>query len=397
MRLTDRECKAARPFARPKNTPKKISDGKGLQLWVMPSGAKYWRYKYRIGGQEKLFSIGVYPDLSLAEARKKHRTVYEEVVKGIDPFVREKQERIARDFANRNTFKAVADEWLEKRKYEVKEITYNRIVGRLNKDVFPEIGSFPINEVTPLVLLDMLRKIERRGAHEMVRACRQYCGQILRYGVATGRAERDFTADIKEALKTRKVTHQPSLSPDEIPEFIKALRENDARLYWQTRLALEMLMLTFVRPIELVSAEWSEFDLKGKCWVIPVGKTKMNKVHIVPLSPQSLRILEKLNSSNRRSKYVFIHQYDAAKHMSRDALSKAIRSMGFQGRHTAHGFRSLAMTTLLEKLNYPFHVIDCQLGHGKRNQLGSAYDRSEFLDERVRMMDDWGKYIDDIK
>lgn len=393
MKLTYRECKASRPFKENK-TPRKLSDGKGLQLWVMPNGSKYWRYKYRIGGKERLLPLGVFPEVSLREARMEHQKAYDLVLSGIDPNVQTKKKRLINQMTNAATFEAIAHEWLDKKRSEVKETTYKRILGRLKRDVFPEIGAIPISEVTPLILLAMLRKIEQRGAHEMVRACRQYCGQILRYAVATGRAERDYTSDIKEALKTRKVTHQPALSPKEIPEFLKALNENRCRLFWQTRLALEMLMLTFVRPIELVTCEWVEIN--DTRWVLPPEKTKKEKPLIVPLSKQALEILDKLKGSNRTSKYVFVHQYDASKHMSRDALSKAVRNLGFQGRHTAHGFRSMAMTTILEKLDYPFHVIDAQLGHGKRNPLGSAYDRSEFLDERTVMMQDWADYISSL-
>jgi len=401
MKLSDKACKAAKAHESPKKTPIKLSDGGGLQLWVMPSGAKYWRYKYRIQGKgrliEKVLALGVYPEVSLVEAREKHRTARKLLAMGSDPALVKKEGIAALKTNNENTFEAVAEEWMEKRKWEIKEKTVIGTKYRLEKDVFPEIGHIPIKDITPTILLAMLKKIENRGAYEMTARARQYCGQILRYAIATGRAERDYTLDIGDALRTRKIKHQPALQPNELHEFLNALYKNEGRLYLQTRMALEMLMLTFVRPIELASAEWDEFYLEEKRWLIPASKTKMNKDHIVPLATQSIAILKRLKELNGKRNYVFVNQNDPNKHMSRDALSKAVRNLGFQGRHTAHGFRALALTALQEKLNYPFTIADIQLGHGKKNPLGSAYDRAQFLEQRTVMMQDWADYIDSVK
>lgn len=397
MKLTDRACRAAEPFPPPKKAPRKLSDGSGLQLWVMPSGAKYWRYKYRIANLEKVLALGVYPDLSLASAREAHRSAYNMVVQGIDPALMRKERKMNIRSDAENTFNSIAEEWLEKRKKEIKSVTVQKIEGRLRKDVLPEIGNIPIKDITPLHLLHMIRKIENRGAYEMARASRQYCGQILRYAVATGRAERDYTADIKEVVASRKITHQPALSPDELPEFLKALRQNECRLYLQTRLALKLLLLTFVRPMELAAAEWKEFDFKNKLWIIPGEKTKMSKDHVVPLSNQSLELFERLKELNGKRAYVFVNQNHPGKHMSRDALSKAVRNLGFQGRHTPHGFRALARTAIREKLNYDSEVIERQLAHLPGTSLGRTYDRTQFIDKRMEMMQDWADYIDTIK
>ncbi|MCI5060201.1 MAG: site-specific integrase [Alphaproteobacteria bacterium] len=243
----------------------------------------------------------------------------------------------------------------------------------------------------------MLKNIEKRGAYEMTNRARQYVSQILRYGVAIGKAERDFTVDIAGALTKKRIKHQAALSPHEIPEFLEALSQNEARLFPQTRLALKMLMLTFVRPIELASAEWKDFDLTNKLWIIPASKMKMNFDHVVPLSPQTIDIIEKLKYIHNGRKYLFIKQSHINEHMSRDTLSKAIRSLGFQGRHSAHGFRALARTTIREKLEYDSEIIERQLAHAPSSSLGRTYDRTQFLDQRKEMMNDWANYLDKIE
>lgn len=390
--LTDIQCKSAKP----QDKAYKLSDHKGLYLYVSKAGGKSWRFNYRIDGKQKTYTYGLYPEISLLEAREEHNTIHKMVSKGIDPHEAEKQEKAERMAAKAFTFNDMADEWLAKRKLEVKPKTYEDIKKRLNVDVIPSIGDTPMRELSPPLLLEMVRKVESRNAYEMANRARQYTSQILRYAVACGKAERDFTVDISDALAVRRVKHQPALEPNDIPRFLKALERNEARLFPQTRLALEMLLLTFVRPIELASAEWSEFDFEDKRWIIPGEKTKMRKDHTVPLSTQTIAILDQLKEMNGNRQYVFVNQRNPRNHMSRDALSKGVRALGFQGEHTAHGFRALALTALQEKLNYPFAVADCQLGHGKKNSLGAAYDRTQFLDQRTTMMQDWGDYIEGL-
>ena len=397
MKLTDLKIKNAKPRER----AYKEGDGKGLYLFVMPTGGKSWRYDYKLKididkYKNGTFVYGPYPEISLAEVRTLHANTRKLLVQGIDPNEHKKeQERLS--FQNKPlSFEEIAHEWLSKRQSEVKTKTLEDIKKRLNVDVIPEIGRIRIDKLHVLDILNMLKKIEKRGAYEMVNRARQYCGQILRYAVILGKAERDLTKDIGDALSKRPRTHQPALSPNEIHEFLLTLERNEARLFPQTRLALKMLMLTFVRPIELASAEWQEINFKDNLWIIPANKMKMKFDHVVPLSAQTVSILQELRVLNSHRRYIFPKQSNSKEHMSRDTLSKAVRSLGFQGRHSAHGFRALARTTIREKLNWDSEVIERQLAHAPNTSLGRAYDRTQFLEQRAKMMQDWGNYLDKI-
>lgn len=397
MKLTDIRCKQSKPAE--KNY--KLRDGKGLYLLIMKTGGKSWRYDYKLKTNTEKFKngtfvYGLYPEVGLAEARERHSAIHKLVSEGIDPNEHKKeQERLIRH-NKAITFASIAEEWIEKRKAEMKPETLQSIQKRLDIDILPEIGHIPMNKLDAPTLLAMLRKIQSRGAYELASRSRQYCSQIFRYAIACGKAERDFTIDISNALPTKRVQHQPALEPNNIPELLHALEKNDARLFLQTRLALQMLMLTFVRPIELAAAEWGEFDLQAKRWVIPAKRMKMRFDHVVPLSKQALKILQEMKEISGKHQYVFIQQRTPKKHMSRDTLSNAIRSLGFQGRHTAHGFRAMARTTIREKLNWDSEVIERQLAHAPNTSLGRAYDRTQFIDQRTRMMQEWADYIDKL-
>ncbi|AXG72983.1 DUF4102 domain-containing protein [Flavobacterium arcticum] len=396
MKLTDLKLKNLKP----RNKSYKERDGKGLYLFVMKSGGQSWRYDYKLKVyvdkyKNGTYVYGLYPQMSLQEAREAHLSTKALVSKGIDPNKHKKeQERLS--FLNKPiSFEEIAREWLEKKKLEVNSETLEGIRMRLEKYIFPQIGNVALCQLSTSDFLTLLKHIEKRGTYELLRRSRQYCGQILRYAVAHGKIERDFTADIREAFAVRKVKHQPALRPHEIPEFLKALENNDVRLYAQTRLALKMLMLTFVRPIELASAEWSEIDFTDKRWIIPAEKMKMKRDHIVPLANQTLELLENMRVTTGNGRYVFVKQRKLKEHMSRDTLSKAVRALGFQGRHTAHGFRALARTAIREKLNWDSEVIERQLAHVPSNNLGSTYDRAQFIEQRTLMMQDWADYLDE--
>ncbi len=375
--------------------------GKGLYLYVMPTGGKSWRYDYKLktdDGKYKSCSYvyGLFPEIGVAEIQELHTQAHKLVSAGIDPNeYRKEQERTQRQ-ERAYTFEVLAFEWLDKRRSEVKAKTLSDIEKRLHSDVLPEIGSLPMGKIREADLLEMIKKIEGRGAYEMANRARQYCSQILRYGMAIGKAERDYTTTISDALAVHRVRHQPALEPRDIPDFLSALERNEARLFPQTRHALKMLMLTFVRPIELAAAEWSEFDFADKRWIIPAAKMKMGFDHIVPLAPQTLGILHELRKTNGNRQYVFVKQTNPRDHMSRDTLSKAVRALGFQGQHTAHGFRALARTAIREKLNYDSEIIERQLAHAPNTSLGRAYDRTQFIDQRTVMMQDWANYLDAI-
>lgn len=397
MKLTDMACKGAKPESR----DYKLRDGKGLYLLVMKAGGRSWRYDYKLKTGERTYKngtyvYGLYPETGLAEARALHAAIHKLVSQGIDPNSHKKQqERLERE--NRAlTFAAVTTEWLEKRRGEIKTRTIGDIEKRLKIDVIPEIGHIPMQDLTAPALLAMIKKIEGRGAYEMANRARQYTSQIFRYAVAIGKAERDFTMDIGDALAVHKTKHQPALEPKDIPEFLTALERNEARLYPQTRLALKMLMLTFVRPIELASAEWSEFDFEDKRWIIPDSKMKMGFDHIVPLSRQTLDILHHMRPITGKRQYVFPKQTNPLEHMHRDSLSKAVRALGFQDRHSAHGFRAMARTAIREKLNYDSEYIERQLAHAPNTSLGRAYDRTHFIEQRTVMMQAWADYVDGL-
>lgn len=391
MPLTDTKCRTCKPAEK----PYKLAAGSGLYLYVSSKGSKSWRYNYKLAEKHFTYTYGKFPAMSLKEARAAHEKAHKLVSHGLDPRqVKKKQDQILLRQAQSNTFTAIAYEWLGKREAEVKEKTYRDIKKRLQQDVIPVVGKFAINGLSPPIILEMLRRIEARGAYEMASRARQYCGQIFRYAIATGRAERDYAADLKDALISPKTTHQPALEPDEIAEFLEALSKNEARLFRPTHFALEMLMHTFVRPIELVSAEWAHFNFDTKRWLIP--ETKMGKVHVVPLSKRVLEILDEMKAYSEGRVHVFPSQRSPRNHMNRDTLSKAVRLMGFQGRHTAHGFRALAATSLLERLGYPFEVVDAQLSHAKKGALGEAYDRAKYLDQRTEMMEAWSQYLEDL-
>lgn len=392
MPLTDTACKNARP----KNKSYKKADGNGLYLEVMPTGARYWRLKYRFGGKEKRLACGVYPETSLAEARERRAVARKMLVDGIDPSSAKRDRQQLAEMNAANTFEAVAREWHARNLEKWTPLYGQDILHRLETDIFPVIGKRPVAGISALVVLNALKKIENRGAGEMARRAGQYCGQIFRYAVVTGRAERNPTTDLKGALKPVTHGHFAALEPKDLPEFLHALARNDARLFILTRLAIRLILLTFVRTGELINATWDEFDLDGAEWAIPAERMKMRKPHIVPLSKQAVAILHQLHTMNGSYEWVFASPSKPRQHMSNNTILKALERLGYKGRMTGHGFRALAMTTIKEKLKYPHEVVDRQLAHAPRNKVDAAYDRTKFLDERRKMMQAWADYIDRI-
>lgn len=388
--LTDKFCKNAKSEIK----TKRLFDSAGLYLEVTPTGGKYWRLKYRYGGKEKRLALGVYPAVSLADARTKRDTAKRNLLNGIDPSLAKQEEKRQKSLNTENTFEAVAREWHIHNLERWSKDHGQAILHRLSKNVFPAIGFVPIKELTAPAILQMLRMIEKRGAHEIARRAMQVTGQVIRYAVVTGRAERDPTSDLRGALKPFKKGHYAALETNEIPEFLQKLYRNDARLFPLTRLAVELLMLTFVRTSELIEAKWEEFDLNTATWTIPAERMKMRKSHIVPLSKQVLSILNELKLLNSHREYVFPSQADPKKHMSNNTILFALGRMGYRGKATGHGFRALAMSTIKEQLGYRHEVVDRQLAHSHRNSVDAAYDRAKFLDERRKMMQEWADYLE---
>lgn len=403
MALTDLQCRNAKPGQK----IRRLYDRDGLYLEVAPGGGKHWRYKYRMAGKEKRLSIGAYPETSLEEARDALLVARKQVKAGVDPSLekqREKQERLAgQERLVFNTFEAVAAEWHQQNISGWTERHASYVWRRLEKDVFPMLGQRPVDEITPKELIDVLRVIEQRGARELARRMKQTCGQIFRYAIIHEKASSNPAATFfnKDALKPYSKGHYAALDSRDISAFLQALERNEARLYPHTRLAVKLLMLTFVRTSELIEARWSEFDLEEGQWLIPAERMKMRRAHIVPLSRQVLDILRELEATrvswgtDKVPDYVFPNQVNPRKAMSNNTILKAIERLGYKGQTTGHGFRALAMSTIKEKLGYRHEVIDRQLAHAPANKVDAAYDRAMFLDERREMMQRWADYLEE--
>jgi integrase len=393
MALTDSICKNIKPT----DKVQKLTDGKGLYLQIPPSGAKYWRLKYRFGGKEKLLALGVYPETTLLKAREKREEARKLLLENIDPSETKKEIKRVQTLNNENTFEAIAREWHATNLSKWIPAHGGTILTRLERDIFPKIGHKPIVDILAPDILNAIRFIEKRGAIEIAHRMLQYCTSIFGYAIATGRCERNPAQDIKGALMPVKRGHYRSLDPKLMAEFIDKLDKNEARLFPHTRLAVKLMMLTFVRTGELIGAKWGEIDFKEQQWLIPPERMKMRKAHIVPLCTQSIAILEELKAIAFASDFIFPSQIRSNKHMSNNTILKAIERLGFKEETTGHGFRALAMTTIKEKLNYRHEVIDRQLAHSHKNKIDAAYDRAQFLDERKKMMQEWGDYIEKLR
>ena len=386
--------------AKTKETPYRLFDGRGMYLEVSPTGSKYWRFKYRFLGKERRMALGIYPDVSLAEARDRREAARKQVAAGIDPAIAKKEQRRQDILNTGNTFEVVAREWHTNQLERWQPKHALTTLRRLENNIFPHIGSRPITEVDAPELLEVLRKVEKRGAFYSAGQLRQLCGQVFMYGIATGRCRHNHAADLDGALKTAKTTHFAALDIKEIPEFLGVLERNDARLYARTRRAIRLLMLVFTRTTELIEAKWSEFDLENAVWVVPASRMKMGKEHVVPLSKQALALLkeQKEETGYYSTEWVFPSQHHPRKPMSNNTILFGIGRMGYKGRMTGHGFRAIARTAIREKLRYDADIIELQLAHAVAggNKTIAAYDRTKFLDDRKVMMQEWADYLDAI-
>lgn len=393
MPLTDTECKALKPSA----TPYKKADGGGMYLEVTPNGSKYWRYRYRWLKKQKLLALGVYPDVSLKEAREKRDLARKQLAAGQDPSTVKRQHRENQLLEAENTFEKLAREWHDKNKARWDEKHGKATLYRLEKDIFPDLGHCPVREITPAMLLATIRKMEARGAHELARRARGTCERILAYGIGTGRADNNVALSLRGTLEAFKRGHFAAISGDEIPEFLQKLNLNTQRLYPQTIRATKILMQTFVRTSELIHAKWDEFDLDAGVWNIPAERMKMRKPHTVPLSRQTIALLreQQLETQMLDTDWAFPNQARPQKPMSEGTILGAIKRLGYKGRMTGHGFRALAMSTIKEEFGYRHEVVDRQLAHAPRNKVDAAYDRADYMAERKVMMQEWADYLDE--
>ncbi len=389
MALTDIKCKALQ------STQKsyKVSDEKGLYLEVAPSGGKYWRLKYRFGGKEKKLAFGVYPEVSLKEARDKRDAARKQIKDNIDPSQEKKLAKLNQAINAKNSFESIAREWHSKQTEIWTQRYCETVLRNLEKDIFPIIGFRPINQIIPAELLVALRKIEERDALDIAKKMRQTCGQIFRYAISTSNAERDITADLQGALKTRKRKHFNKFEENELPEFLQKIEQYDGE--YQTRLGLKLLLLTFVRTTELRGARWDEIDFEKAQWHIPPERMKMRVKHIVPLSKQVVEILKQLQNINGNKTFIFPNRHNPNKFISENTFLFAIYRMGYHKKATPHGFRGTA-STILNENNFRPDVIERQLAHGERNKVRASYNHAQYLPERAEMMQWWADYLDKI-
>lgn len=392
MPLTKTQCQNAKP----KDKPYKLGDSGGLYLEISPGGGKYWRLKYRYLGTEKRLALGVFPTVTLADARRRRDEAKTLLANDIDPSAAKKDKKRQAIQNAANTFEAVGREWHTKQLERWDPKTGKKVMRYLENDIFPYIGSRPIADIDPPELLEALRKIEGRGAYYNAGRIRQLCGQIFRYGVATGKNPRDPSADLKGALTTAKTNHYAALDIKEMPDFLRTLERNDARLFPQTRRSIRLLMLTMTRTSELILASWDEIDLEKAIWEIPGSRMKMGNPHIVPLSWQAVALFreQKEDTKHLNTPWVFPNQVRPQKAMSNNTILMGIKRMGYAGRMTGHGFRALAMTTIMEVLDYPHEIPDTQLAHAKGDSVRRAYDRTKFIPQRKKMMQEWADYLD---
>jgi integrase len=386
--LTDNAIRAAKP----REKPYKMFDGGGLYLLVNPNGSRWWRLKFRVDGKEKLLSVGTYPDVPLKLARDRRDDARRQLVNGIDPGAKRKAEKTAEG----DGFEAVAREWFAKFSPTWKATHSAKIIRRLELYVFPWLGSRRTGAITPPELLSSLRRIEARGTLETAHRVHQNCGQIFRYAIATGRAERDPAADLRGALPPAAGGHFASITePVRIGALLRAIDGYDGT--FSVRSALQLAPLVFVRPGELRMAEWVELDLDIGEWRIPAERMKAGVMHVVPLSHNAVAILRELYPLTGAGRYLFPSARTSARPMSNNTMNAALRRLGYTTADmTAHGFRSMA-STLLNEQGWNRDAIERQLAHGERDKVRGAYNYAEYLPERRRMMQAWSDYLDGLR
>jgi integrase len=397
MALSDIKIKALKPGIKLDGTatskPYKVTDEKGLYLEVKPTGSKLWRFKYRFAGKEKLLSVGIYPDVSLKQAREQRDELRKQIANGIDPSDIRKAVKLSH--VGQLSFEFVAREWHQKFRHRWSEKYALNTISRLEREVFPFIGSKNINDIKAPELLAVLRRMEARGILETAHRVHQKCGQIFRYAVATGRAERDPSTDLKGALPPVRVKHHASIiEPQQIGGLLRAIHGYSGSFI--TVCALRLAPLVFVRPGELRHAEWTEFDLEKAEWRIPAEKMKMASVHIVPLSKQAIAVIESLKPLTGTGKYLFPSIRTITRPMSENTVNGALRRLGYTGDEmVGHGFRSMA-STILNEQGWNRDAIERQLAHSERDGVRAAYNYAEYLPERKRMMQSWADYLDGL-
>ncbi len=386
MSLTDTRIRQAKP----KDKPYKLSDGGGLHLEIRPTGAKLWRLRYRLARKENVFAIGRYPEVDLKGARSERDKAKQTIREGVHPAHKRKLDRIRQTNDHANTFRAVADEWLDRNAEGWTAKTYKQRQTALENDVFPFIGSLPVRQVTPAHVLDIVQRVEKR-APTMAVIVNQSIGAICRYAIVTLRADFDPTAPIRGSLKPLQTQHSKPLSISELPAFLRAVDNYPG--HFGNKTALRIMLLTLVRTVELIEARWVEFDLEQGLWTIPAERMKSRLMHRVPLSHQAIDLLHKLHGVSGHREFLFPNRSDPRRPASQGVLWKAVVSLGYQGKFSPHGIRATG-STMLNEMGFRADVIERQLAHAERNKVRASYNQADYLEERRQMMQTWADFID---
>lgn len=387
MALSDKKVREAKILTK----KYKLYDGNGLHILISPSGSKLWRFKYQFAGKEKLMSFGMFPILTLQEARDKQFEARRLLLAGIDPNARKQEEQKAIRQAAANTFEAIALEWHDTNSPRWEAKTAKMILRRMQNHLFPKFGHKPIDSFKPLDILEVLKKIEEEKKHETVHRLLNYTQNVFRYAVITGRVVNNPSRELNAAIKAKQTQHFPTIEPHQLKAFLKAFSEADSAL--QAKLALKLQLLTFLRTNELRQLKWEYIDTELRQLRIPASIMKMKRAHIVPLSEQALDVISELKSLNSTSEYLFPNiPGKKCPYMSENTVNNVIVRMGYKGRIVAHGFRSLA-STILNENGFNSDAIERQLAHQEPNKVRAAYNFAEYLPERVQMMQWWGNLI----
>lgn len=389
MPLTDAKVRALKP----REKTYRLGDAGGLYVEVATNGSRYWRMKYRVAGKEKRLAFGVYPDVSLADAREKRDVAKKILAAGGDPGETKKSEKLAQKLNAENTFEAVAREWHQTKADRWSLHYRDEIIDTFEKDIFPYIGKRPIADIKPMELLEALRKMEKRGALEKMRKVRQRCGEVFRFAIITGRANYNPAPDLASALATPKKVHFPFLTANELPYFLNDLAGYTGSII--TKTATQIIMLTGVRTQELRFACWEDIDFETKLWEIPAEVMKMKRPHIVPLSEQVIALFKQLEPISKHHPLVFIGRNDPRKPISKESINQVIELLGYKGRLTGHGFRH-TMSTILHEQGFNSAWIETQLAHVDKNAIRGTYNHAQYLDGRREMMQWYADYIGEL-
>ncbi|NOS97369.1 MAG: integrase arm-type DNA-binding domain-containing protein [Methylotenera sp.] len=399
MALNHTSIEALKPRARAYSA----SDDRGLSLAVQPSGAKWWRFRYNFEGKPKLLSLGVYPDVSLAQARERREQARKLVADGIDPSQKRQDDKALKQEKGFNSFEKISNQW-----FEHWQITHairhgNNVKSRLERNVYPVLGALPISEITTPQIVKCIKTIAARGANDIAKRCHQNIGQIFRFAIANGFAERNPASDVRpsDIIALKPAVNMARVDESELPDLMRAIDAYNGSNV--TRLATKLMVLTFVRTGTLIGTPWSEIDFEVKLWRIPPSRMKMNNQHLVPLCSQSIDVLKTLKVLTGNTPLLFPSERgwqtgdeNEPKSMSNNTILKALGRMGYKGKQTGHGFRGVA-STILHEQGFDHQHIELQLAHKQRNAVAAAYNHALYLPQRTEMMQAWGNYLESLK